>query len=173
MSERAARPDAPAPLVITINGISRSIRTTRERSLLDCLRFELGLTGTKYGCGEGECGACTVLVDDAPVHACQVLTRDLAGRSVVTVEGLSRDGLNAVQRAFLEIGAFQCGFCTPGMIVTTTALLARASRPSDSEVRSALDGNLCRCCGYARILRAVRRAADLMTEHGSAKGAAP
>ncbi len=145
------------------------MRSTAERSLLDCLRIELGLTGTKYGCGEGDCGACSVLVDGQVVRSCQVRARELRGRSVVTIEGLARDGLTAIQQAFLEAGSFQCGFCTPGMVVGATALLARTRRPSDDEIRAALDGHLCRCCGYGRILTAVRRAADLL-EQGRGSG---
>jgi aerobic carbon-monoxide dehydrogenase small subunit len=130
--------------------------------LLAVLREELGLTGTKYGCGEGECGACTVLLDGAPVHACQIPVAEAAGKEVTTVEGLSEGGtLNPVQRAFLEVGAYQCGYCTPGMVVRATALLRANPSPSRDEIAAALEGNLCRCCGYLRILAAVERAATI------------
>lgn len=144
---------------LRVNGSARSIPRDPDRSLLTVLRGDLGLTGTKYGCGEGECGACTVLVDGAPVHACQVPIGEVGQREVTTVEGLARDGvLNPVQVAFAELGAFQCGFCTPGMVVSVTALLQSNPSPSEDEIRAALEGNLCRCCGYGRILRAVERA---------------
>ena len=145
-----------------LNGAPVRIGRSPERSLLHALRFELGLTGTKYGCGEGECGACTVLLDDHPVRSCEVSVAGLEGSRVVTIEGLSVGGrLSPVQQAFAELGAFQCGYCTPGMIVGATALLRTSPHPSDREVREALNGHLCRCCGYSRILAAVRRAAEI------------
>lgn len=150
---------------VKVNGSVRSARRDPDRSLLAFLRNDLGLTGTKYGCGEGECGACTVLLDGDPVRACQVRIGEVGERAVTTVEGLAKDGvLNPVQRAFAEIGAFQCGFCTPGMVVSATALLRTNRSPSRVEIRKALEGNLCRCCGYTRILRAVERASELAVE---------
>lgn len=161
----AGRPTAlrTGPTIeVRLNGASIRLARNPERSLLYALRFELGLTGTKYGCGEGECGACTVLLEGIPVRSCQVTVDQLEGASVVTVEGLATGGRpNAVQRAFAELGAFQCGFCTPGMVVSATALLRTNPRPSNAEIRAALEGNLCRCCGYTRILAAVRRASAL------------
>ncbi len=152
----------PSEVRVRLNGEMRTVRVAPERTLLELLRVELGLTGTKYGCGEGLCGACTVLLDGEAVHACQVALSDLDGRRVVTIEGLARDGsLHPVQRAFAELGAFQCGFCTPGMVVRASALLAQRPRPSDTEILGAMEGNLCRCGGYARILRAIRRASEL------------
>jgi len=145
-----------------VNGQPTRVTRSPERSLLELLRFELNLVGTKYGCGEGECGACTVLIDGNPMRSCQVHTSELDGVHVVTVEGLATGGsLNPVQRAFVELGAFQCGFCTPGMVVRATALLRRNPHPSESEVREELEGNVCRCCGYARILSAVLRASEI------------
>lgn len=145
---------------LTLNGRAVAVAGAPERSLLEILRYELDLTGTKYGCGEGECGACTVLLDGEPARSCQVPVSELEGATVVTVEGLAAGGhLNAVQRAFAELGAFQCGFCTPGMVVRATALLDRRPHPTEAEVRAAMDPDLCRCGGYARILKAVRRAA--------------
>jgi aerobic-type carbon monoxide dehydrogenase small subunit (CoxS/CutS family) len=149
-------------LRLRVNGKTERVRRAPDRPLLFALRNDLGLKGTKYGCGEGQCGACTVLVDGSPVHSCQVHVSEVVGKDVTTIEGLA-DGrrLSPVQRAFAEMGAFQCGYCTPGMIVRATALLATNRSPTRDEIASALEGNLCRCCGYVRILRAVERAADL------------
>jgi len=147
---------------LVVNGQERSVPSAPDRSLLSALRNDLELTGTKYGCGEGACGSCTVLLGDEPVRACQVKVSEVGTRPVTTVEGLARDGqLNPVQRAFVELGAFQCGFCTPGMVVRATALLRSRPAPSDSDIREAMEPNLCRCGGYAGILRAIRRAAEL------------
>ncbi len=150
---------------LRVNGEDRPLPRRPSRTLLSALRIDLGLTGTKYGCGEGECGACTVLLAGVPVRSCQVLVQEVGDRDVTTVEGLAPEGqLNAVQRAFVELGAFQCGFCTPGMVVHATALLRDKPNPSEEEVRAALEGNLCRCGGYSRILEAVRLAARTTTE---------
>jgi len=148
---------------VRVNGTIRKLaHVPLDRPLLAVLRNELHLTGTKYGCGEGQCGACTVLLDGSPVLSCQVPFSDALGRDVTTIEGLVREGtLSPVQRAFAELGAFQCGYCTPGMIVAATALLRSRPEPSRDEIVSALDRNLCRCCGYRRILEAVERAAAL------------
>jgi aerobic-type carbon monoxide dehydrogenase small subunit (CoxS/CutS family) len=148
---------------LTVNQAGHEVSLERERSLLFVLREELGLTGAKMACGEGECGACTVLLEGRPVHGCVTPIRDVAVRAVTTIEGLAQGGeLAPVQRAFVELGALQCGFCTPGMILAATALLAEHARPSEAEIRAALNGNLCRCGMYARIVAAVRRAAELM-----------
>ncbi|HXQ48735.1 MAG TPA: (2Fe-2S)-binding protein [Thermoplasmata archaeon] len=154
-----------------MNGIDHPIRLDRDRSLLLVLREELGLTGTKYGCGEGECGACKVLLDGVAVRACQTPVGEAVGRSVITVEGLAEaDRLHPVQQAFIEAGAFQCGFCTPGMVVAAVSLLARNPRPDEAAIRAAMDGNLCRCGGYLRIIDAVQRAAAISD---GARGPAP
>src|SRR5664279_2949926 len=154
--------DPAAPTTLVVNGVLRPVAQGPDRSLLFLLRDELGLTGAKLGCGEGECGACTVLLDDTPVRACQVHLSEVSGRAVRTVEGLAADGmLHPVQQAFLEVGAFQCGYCTAGMVMSAVALLEREPDPDDAQVREALHPNACRCCTYPRILRAVHRAADL------------
>jgi carbon-monoxide dehydrogenase small subunit len=132
-------------------------------TLLEVLRDDLGLTGTKEGCSTGECGACTVLLDGLPVASCLMLAMEAEGSEVTTVEGLAINGeLHPVQKAFITHGGVQCGFCTPSMLVSSTALLARKRRPSEMEIREALAGNLCRCTGYDKIIRAVEAAAEEM-----------
>jgi aerobic-type carbon monoxide dehydrogenase small subunit (CoxS/CutS family) len=155
----------------TVNGHAASVDADAEMRLLDALREELHLTGTKEGCGEGECGACTVLLDGRPVNSCLVLAVQADGRDVVTIEGLAEGSrLHPIQLAFVEAGAVQCGFCTPGFILSTYALLRDNPTPSDEEILTALEGNLCRCTGYARIVEAVKRAATYLAE-GRARGA--
>ncbi len=146
---------------LVVNGSEHTVDAPSGRSLLTVLRDDLGLTGAKYGCGEGRCGACTVLLDGEPVRACVVDVDAVDGRAVTTVEGLpaERDGLHPVQRAIVEERALQCGYCTPGMVMAAAALLARDPVPDDAAIRAALAGNICRCGGYPRILRAVRAAA--------------
>ena len=149
-------------LDFTVNGKRRRVRVPPMKRLLDVLREDCGLTGTKEGCGEGECGACTVLMDDVPVNSCLVPVVQAAGVKIVTVEGLAKGpALSVLQRAFVERGGTQCGSCTPGILVTAHALLQRAKGrvPGDGEVRVALAGNLCRCTGYQMIVNAVRAAA--------------
>jgi CO/xanthine dehydrogenase Mo-binding subunit/aerobic-type carbon monoxide dehydrogenase small subunit (CoxS/CutS family) len=146
---------------VTVNGRAVPLEGA-DGSLLSFLRESLQLKGAKPGCGEGACGACTVLVEGRPVRACVTPARAVAGSSVLTVEGLAAEGrLHPVQEAFVEIGAFQCGYCTPGMVISAVALLRRGGSPGEPEISAALEGNLCRCCAYPRILRAVRRAAEL------------
>jgi carbon-monoxide dehydrogenase small subunit len=145
---------------LRVNGERREADVLGAESLLFVLRERLDLPGSKGACEEGECGSCSVLLDGELVCSCLVHGAQADGREVVTVEGLASDGrLNAVQRAFVAAGAVQCGFCTPGLIVATTALLARESDPTDDDIREALSGNLCRCTGYGRIFAAVREAA--------------
>ena len=149
------------PLEIAVNGVGYTLEVEADRSLLRALRDDLGLTGTKEGCDDSECGACMVLLDGRPVNSCSYLALQANGRGVTTVEGLaSADALHPLQRAFLEEGGVQCGFCTPGMLMSATALLDANPRPSENEVRQALGGNLCRCTGYAGIVRAVLRAGE-------------
>jgi carbon-monoxide dehydrogenase small subunit len=147
-------------LEVIVNGDPREVVIQPQTTLLEVLRGRLGLTGTKESCGMGECGACTVLLDGRPVLSCLTLAAECEGRSVVTIEGVARDGeLSPVQQAFLDAGAIQCGFCTPGMVLSTTALLAETPRPDRAEIAKALEGNLCRCTGYNKIVDAVEKAA--------------
>jgi carbon-monoxide dehydrogenase small subunit len=149
------------PLTLTVNGVDYPVNVDMGRNLLGVLRNELGLTGTKEGCDDSECGTCMVLLDGQPVNSCSYLAVQAEGRSVTTVEGMMpADGLHPLQRTLLEEGGVQCGFCTPGMIMSASALLERNSNPSDEEIRIGLSGNLCRCTGYARILAAVARTAS-------------
>jgi aerobic-type carbon monoxide dehydrogenase small subunit (CoxS/CutS family) len=146
---------------LTVNGRERVIDTEPGRPLLEVLREELKLTGTKYGCGEGQCRACTVLLAGKPIMSCVTPVRAAAGKPVVTIEGLAADGrLHPVQQAFLDEGAMQCGYCVPGMVLRSVALLQSVRRPTEAQIVGALDGNLCRCCGYPRIIAAVRKAAE-------------
>ena len=134
-------------------------------TLLQVLRDTLGLIGTKEGCGTGDCGACTVLVNGVPINSCLMLAVEAEGQEVTTVEGLADGELHPVQKAFIAQGGVQCGFCTPGMLMSSTALLARDPQPTEGEIRKALSGNLCRCTGYDKIVRAVQAAAEEM-KHG-------
>jgi aerobic-type carbon monoxide dehydrogenase small subunit (CoxS/CutS family) len=150
-----------ATIGFTVNGKACSVDTEPQRPLLEVLREDLGLTGARYGCGEGQCGACTVLVDGKPVHSCVTPARAAEGRKIVTIEGLAKgETLHPVQQAFLDEGAMQCGYCTPGMVLGTVALLGTTKRPTDAQVIEALNGHVCRCNGYVRILAAVRRAVE-------------
>lgn len=148
------------PLTLNVNGVDYEVNIDMGRNLLSVLRDEIGLTGTKEGCDDSECGACMVLLDDQPVNSCSYLALQAGDRSVTTVEGvMSPDGLHPLQRALLEEGGVQCGFCTPGMIISASALLNRNPSPSEEEIRIGLSGNLCRCTGYTKILAAVARTA--------------
>lgn len=145
-----------------VNDDSISLEVEACWTLLQMIRDELGLTGTKEGCGEGDCGACTVLVDGRAVNSCLMLAIDVDGKAITTIEGLSRgDELHPLQKAFVEKGAVQCGFCTPGMILTAKALLDLNPLPTEEEIRFAIAGNLCRCTGYAKIVEAIQVAAEM------------
>jgi carbon-monoxide dehydrogenase small subunit len=151
-------------IAFTLNGKPASVKVDDERMLLWVLRSDLGLTGTKFGCGEGLCGACTVIVNKQAVRSCATPVKDVAGKQVLTIEGLGRDGLHAVQQAFLKHHAFQCGFCTPGMILNAYALLLRTPHPTHDQIVAHMDDNLCRCGAHVRIVDAIQEAA------GAAKG---
>jgi aerobic-type carbon monoxide dehydrogenase small subunit (CoxS/CutS family) len=151
-----------------INGSRRTLDADAGRSLLSVLRDDLDLTGCKYGCGEGRCGACTVLLDGRPIRSCTTLVSAAAGKKVQTIEGLAQDGkLHPVQEAFLEMGALQCGYCTPGMIVSAVGLLSREPEPGREEIVRFMGGNICRCGTYARIVAAIEKAARVMKESGT------
>jgi aerobic-type carbon monoxide dehydrogenase small subunit (CoxS/CutS family) len=150
---------------LTINGTTHNVTGDLERPLLSVLRDELDLTGTKYGCGEAQCGACVVLVDGVRAPSCITPVRDVVGKPITTIEGLNADGkLHPVQEAFLETEAFQCGYCTPGMIMGTVSLLNINPHPTDAEIITALDKHLCRCGSYRRILKAIHLAAQKMSQ---------
>jgi len=151
-----------------VNGKPRSIQSDPETPLLSVLRDDLGLTGSKYGCGEGQCGACTVLLDGAPRRSCVLPISAAAGRSITTIEGLEQSGrLHPVQQAFLDTEAFQCAYCTSGMIMGSVALLKQNPNPTPSEIAQALQGNICRCGTHPRIIEAVERAAKAVREQPS------
>ena len=149
-------------LELNINNVARKLDTDSSRSLLSVLREDLDLTGSKYGCGEGQCGACTVLVEGSPVRSCRIQASAVSGKKISTIEGLGRGGeLDPVQQAFLEVEAFQCGYCTPGMVLSAAALLDHTPNPTREQIIRRMDGNLCRCGTYPRIVEAVERAAEL------------
>ena len=157
-------------IALTVNGVVRETKVPARRLLSDCLRHDLGLTGTHVGCEHGVCGCCTVLLDGEPVRSCLTFAVTAAGHEITTVEGLAApDGtLSPVQRAFRECHALQCGFCTPGFLCTATALLAENPAPTDEEILEGISGNLCRCTGYQNIIKAVHRAAEIAAEEAAA-----
>src|SRR5665213_85789 len=147
--------------VLNVNGADAAIDADGERTLLSVLRDDLNLTGSKYGCGEGRCGACTVLLDGAPTRSCQVAVGSVGGRKVLTIESLEHDGrLHPLQQAFLNHDALQCGYCTSGMIMSGVALLRKHKNPSEAEIVRFMDGNVCRCGSYQRIIAAIKEAAN-------------
>jgi aerobic-type carbon monoxide dehydrogenase small subunit (CoxS/CutS family) len=158
--------DMRVPIEIEVNGRRHREAVSPGRTLLNFLREGLGLTGTKQGCDQGQCGACTVLLNGRPVNACLVLAVEADGKRVETIEGMAQDGtLHPLQEAFVEEGAVQCGFCTPGMILSAKALLDEKTSPTEEEIRVALSGNLCRCTGYVKIVAAVKRAAAALGKY--------
>jgi aerobic carbon-monoxide dehydrogenase small subunit len=151
--------------VFIVNGKRYELQIKPWATLLDVLREDMGLTGTKEGCGVGECGACTILLEGKPVNACLILAAEAAGKEILTIEGLAKEGiLHPIQQAFVEIGGLQCGFCTPGMVLSTKALLDVNHDPSDEDIRKGLEGNFCRCTGYTKIIESVRAAVQAMKE---------
>ncbi len=150
---------------LIVNGSRRPINADSEQTLLSVLRDDLGLTGTKYGCGEGQCGACTVLIDGLPTRSCTKPVGSIGSKEITTIEGLAREGrLHALQRAFLDLGALQCGYCTPGMIMAGVGLLRKNSNPNLQEIIDAMDRNVCRCGTYGRIVAAIQRASKTLAE---------
>ena len=149
---------------VNINDKHYDLNIEPKTLLLDLLRNELGLTGTKRGCETGECGACTVIIDGLTVNSCMVLAAEVNGKNITTIEGLEKDGeLHPIQESFMEEGAIQCGFCTPGMVLSAKALLDKNPNPTDEEIRVAISGNLCRCTGYTKIIKAIKSAAQKMS----------
>ena len=152
----------PAVTELNVNGTRRTLNADSDRPLLSVLRDDLDLTGTKFGCGEGQCGACTVLVDGVPIRSCLTPVGAIGPQKITTIEGLETDGrLHPLQEAFLEAGAMQCAYCTSGMIMSGSALLAKNPHPTDEEIIGFMDGNICRCGTYPRILAAIKRAAAI------------
>jgi carbon-monoxide dehydrogenase small subunit len=150
-------------ITMTVNGAPVEAAVEPNRTLVQFLREDLGLTGTKHGCGLGDCGACTVILDGKPVNSCLVLAVQANGREVLTIEGLAENGkLHPIQQAFVKTGAVQCGFCTPGMILSAKALLDENPRPTEREIRTAISGNLCRCTGYQKIVEAIGEASKTL-----------
>ena len=146
---------------LVINDEEKSLSVDVNKTLLEVLREDLGLTGTKRGCNQGECGACTVLLNGKPVSSCSLLAVKADGKSIVTIEGLAQDGtLHPIQKAFNEKGAIQCGFCTPGMILVTKSLLEQNPKPQLAEIKEAISGNICRCTGYVKIIEAISSLVD-------------
>lgn len=151
---------AKIAVTLQVNGEEKELLIKEDALLIDVLRDEIGYTGTKRGCGEGECGTCTVLIDGRPVNSCLILAALIQGKEITTIEGIGTpEKLHPIQQAFVEEGAIQCGFCTPGMVISTKALLDREKAPDEAEIRKALAGNLCRCTGYVKIVNAVKKVA--------------
>jgi carbon-monoxide dehydrogenase small subunit len=150
-------------ITLIVNGSEYALQVKPSATLLDIIREDLGLIGAKEGCGEGECGACTVIVDGKSVNSCIMLAVEADGKEITTIEGLAKGGkLHPIQQAFVDIGGLQCGFCTPGMILSTKALLDKNPNPTDAEIRKGLEGNFCRCTGYTKIIESVRAAVESM-----------
>jgi carbon-monoxide dehydrogenase small subunit len=148
-------------IALRVNGKEFELAVKPNQTLAEMLRYELGLTGTKIGCGVGDCGTCTVIMNGRPVNSCLVLAVQANGKEILTIEGVAtEEGLHPIQQAFVEQGAVQCGFCTPGMVLSAKNLLDRNAKPDESEIRSALSGNLCRCTGYQKIVEAIQTIAE-------------
>ena len=148
-------------ITLTVNGKMHEVAVAPNRTLVDLIRYDLGLTGTKKGCELGDCGTCTVLMDGKPVNSCLVLAVQAHAKDILTIEGMETDGgLHPIQRSFVEKGAIQCGFCSPGMILSAKSLLDRSPKPDEKEIRTAISGNLCRCTGYQKIVEAIKDASE-------------
>jgi len=174
MSQLPVESEKTARIRLTLNGEETDVSFAPYKTLLEVLREDLGHTGTKHGCELGECGACAVLVDGKPVLSCLLLVLECEGKSIVTVEGLVEDGkLHPLQEAFADIGAAQCGYCTPGILVTAKALLDQIPHPSRDQIREAISGNLCRCTGYLQIFEAVEAAMVKISEQAKPDGMLP
>lgn len=153
----------PATIAMTVNGQQKTITTEEDRSLLEVLREDLHLVGTRYGCGEGACGACSVIVDGRRMFSCSTAVSQVQGKNITTIEGLAKgETLHPLQQAFMDEGAFQCAFCTSGMIMNGVALLSRNPNPTDAEIAEGMNGNICRCCVQPQIVKAIRRASAQM-----------
>ncbi|OPY77002.1 MAG: Nicotinate dehydrogenase small FeS subunit [Syntrophorhabdus sp. PtaU1.Bin058] len=152
-------------IMLNVNGNEHTLQVKPWATLLDVIREDIGLTGAKEGCGEGECGACTVIMDGVAVNACLILAVEANGKHITTIEGLA-DGekLHPIQQAFVDIGGLQCGFCTPGMILSAKILLDKNQDPTDEEIRKGLEGNFCRCTGYTKIIQSIKAAAQMLKE---------
>jgi aerobic carbon-monoxide dehydrogenase small subunit len=152
---------AKIAVILKVNGEEKELLIREDALLVDVLRDDIGFTGTKRGCGEGECGTCTVLIDGRPVNSCLILAALVQGKEIITIEGVGTpENLHPIQQAFVDEGAIQCGFCTPGMVMSTKALLDHEKNPDEQQIRKALSGNLCRCTGYVKIVKAVKKAAE-------------
>lgn len=148
-------------ITLTVNGRMHELAVAPNRTLVDLIRCDLGLTGTKKGCEVGDCGTCTVIMDGKPVNSCLVLAVEANGREILTIEGMeTNEGLHPIQRSFVEKGAIQCGFCSPGMLLSAKSLLDRNPKPDEREIRTAISGNLCRCTGYQKIVEAIKDASE-------------
>jgi carbon-monoxide dehydrogenase small subunit len=148
-------------ITLTVNGRMHELAVAPNRTLVDLIRCDLGLTGTKKGCEVGDCGTCTVIMDGKPVNSCLVLAVEANGRDILTIEGMeTNEGLHPIQRSFVEKGAIQCGFCSPGMLLSAKSLLDRNPKPDEREIRTAISGNLCRCTGYQKIVEAIKDASE-------------
>jgi len=153
-------------ITLSVNGIIHELAVEPRCTLAECLREDIGLTGTKIGCSIGDCGACTVLMDGEPTFSCLTLAVEAEGHEILTIEGVSDNGkLHPIQQSFVDVGAIQCGYCTPGMVLNTLALLNDKSDPTEPEIRRALSGNLCRCTGYQKIVEAIQDAAGKINEY--------